>query len=266
MSCATWRDLLMLSGVDELDPDKRLEFLSHLQGCTACRRAAAEADPTIVFSLLPQEAPENDEVEEIRRTVQTMRRVRAMESSWSPRVRQGLAMGAFAALVLAAVVGMPRQQEQTTFSGVPFAGALGVGSGLVAVPQATAGTWGVELELELARSSQIASLSNPPELHAVSHLNLSARAGEQVDRALGSGYRVRFNLPEEESMVDSPVLRGFQVLRTGEDREVPLLEADLHPQPNSPLVLGLSAADKAEEQLWLLVTYRPEKREKPARD
>jgi len=252
--CARWQDLLRPGRVDELDQDRRQQFLSHLQGCSSCRRAAAEADPTVVFSLLPAEKVEEREVEEIRRTVQAMRRVRALEVSWSQRARRGLVVGGFAALVLMAVMLTPQRPEQMSPPEVPFAGAVGVGSGLVSVPQALSGITAVDLRVELARSARMADLSSSPAMHRLSHLEVTANAGELVDRDLGHGYRLRFSLPGEVP-VGGPVLKSFQLLRSGTQGEISLFNADLQSLPNSPLILGLTPVDEDEGQLWLHLSY-----------
>ena len=254
MSCAHWRDLLSVESIDQMAAARRAEFLIHLQGCTSCRRAAAEADPTVVFSLLPEEKIEEGEIEEIRRTVQTMRRVRALEASWSQRARQGVAVGAFAALILLAVLLLPEQPDSRRPQEVPFAGAVGVGSGLVSVPLESSDTTAVELQVELARSARMADLSSPPALQGISHLAVTANAGEFVDRDLGNGYRIRFKLAGEAS-IDGPVLEEFQLLRPGRVGEEPLFSADLKPLANSPLILSVASADQDEAQLWLLLTY-----------
>lgn len=251
MSCARWRDLLRAESVDELAGSRREEYLIHLQGCPSCRRAAAEADPTVVFSLLPEEKIEEGEIEEIRRTVQAMRRVRAMEASWS---RRGLAVGALAAMVLMAIVLIPMRSERQTPEEVPFAGAVGVGSGLVNVPRAAIDGAVVKLQVELARSTRVSDLSRSPTLHTVSHLEIATHAGERVDRDLGHGYRIRFSWPGEISM-GGPVLRSFQLLHSDQQGEVALFSAHLQPLPNSPLIVGVTPADEDEEQLSLLLTY-----------
>lgn len=251
MSCARWRDLLLAESVDELAEVQRQEYLAHLQGCPSCRRAAAEADPTVVFSLLPEEKTDEGEIEEIRRTVQAMRRVRAMEASWP---RRGLLVGAFAAMVLMAIVLIPERSERQNPAEIPFAGAVGVGSGLVSVPRAPTEGPEVALQVELARSTRVPDLSTSPILHRVTHLEIAASAGEKVDRDLGNGYRIRFNLLRDMPL-GSPVLKSFQLLHPGRQGEVPLFSADLQPLPNSPLILGVTPADEDEQQLWLLLTY-----------
>lgn len=251
MSCARWRDLLLDESVDELAEAQRDEFLLHLQVCSSCRRAAAEADPTVVFSLLPEERIEEGEVEEIRRTVQAMRRVRALEASWS---RRGLAAGAFAAMVMLAIVLIPERPLRQSPEEVPFAGAVGVGSGLVSVPRVSSGGSVVELQVELARSARVSDLSTSPTLHRVSRLEVIASTGELVDRNLGNGYRIRFSLAREMPP-SGPILKGFQLLQPDGQGEVALFSADLKPVPDSPLILSVTPAAEEEEQLWLLLTY-----------
>ena len=208
----------------------------------------------MVFSLLPEERIEKGEIEEIRRTVQAMRRVRAMEASWS---RRGLAVGAFAAMVLMAIVLIPERSERQNPAEVPFAGAVGVGSGLVSVPRVATDGAVVKLQVELARSTRVPDLSRSPTLHRVSHLELAINPRTKVDRDLGHGYRMRFSWTGEMSL-GGPILRSFQLLHSDRQGEVSLFRADLQPLPNSPLILGVTPAEEDEEQLWLLLTYSAE--------
>lgn len=254
MSCAQWRDLLSVEKIDRLSADRRERFLIHLQECTSCRRAAATADPTVVFSLLPEEPVEKQEIEEIRRTVQTMRRVRALEASWSRRARQGLAVGAFAAAALLVVFLLPDRPDTSSPNEVPFAGAVGLGSGLVNVPQQPNDTASVELQVALARSARVVNLASSPALETLSHLSVTASAEEQVERNLGSGYRIRFRLPRETGG-DRLVLQNFQLLQSARQGEESLFTADLEPLRDSPLILGVPTPDQDGEQLWLLLTY-----------
>ena len=228
MSCSPWRSLLSERSIDELAPSRRQEFLQHLQGCPTCRRAAAEADPTVVFSLLPSETVEAVEVEEIRKTVGAVRRVREIEASWGRRARRGMAVGAMAALVVLAVVLIPRDREQEGETDVPFAGAVGVGSGLVTVPDSSARSLPVDLHVELARSEKLVDLAHGPTMHRISETDWTAKAGERVDRDLGAGYRLRFHLPEA-MRVDGLVLEDLQLMRRVSSNWVPVLEADLQP-------------------------------------
>lgn len=254
MSCCLWRDLQLVASVDELAEAQREEFLLHLQGCSSCRRAATEADPTVIFSLLPAERIDEREVEEIRRTVQAMRRVRALEASWS---RRGLAAGAFAAMVLLAIVLIPERPLQQSHEEVPFAGAVGVGSGLVNVPRLPSDGSVVELQVELARSARVPDLSDSSTLQRISRLEVIASPGEWVDRDLGQGYRIRFSLARE-ARLGSPILQDFQLLHPDLQGEVSLFNADLKPVPDAPLILSLTPVAEEEEQLWLLVTYSAE--------
>lgn len=255
--CARWLDLLTPGRSDELDQDQRREFLAHLQGCAACRRTAVEADPTLVFSLLPPADVESAEIEDIQHTVQTLRRLRSLEASWSKRSRRGLVLGALAAMILMAFVLIPRRPEATDSAGVPFAGAVGVGSGLVSVPRAVAGYQRVDLQVELARSAKITDLSVGPTLDRISQIGVTANVGERVDQDLGHGYRIRFHLPDDWSGSEPP-LRSFQVVQTGQEGEVPLFQGDLQPLPGHPLILGLTPTDNRREQLWLRLTYAAE--------
>lgn len=254
MSCDRWRELLPFESVDDMGQARRRDFLSHLRACSSCRRMATETDPTLAFSLLQPERVEEGEVEEIRHTVQAMRRVRALEASWSQRARQGLAAGAFAALVLIGVLLVPQRPEPQSPAGVPFAGAVGVGAGLVEVPRAPTHDTPVVLQAELARSARLAHLTDSPTLHRIARAEMTVQPGDQVDRDLGHGYRVRFFLASAVPTAGA-ILEDFQLLQPAARGEVPLLEADLQPLPNSPLVVGVTPAGESVDQLWLLLTY-----------
>lgn len=90
-------------GLDLLEGPRREVVVAHLRGCVDCRRRALEIDPTFAFSFL--EAPEIDgeEVDEIRRTVRAMRRVRELAGkAEGPRHRAKMTTAAL--LLLAAAL------------------------------------------------------------------------------------------------------------------------------------------------------------------
>lgn len=249
MSCERWRDRLTQLSLDEMSESSREEYLRHLEGCLPCRRAAAANDPTVVFSLLPGEGVEDQEVEEIQRTVRALRRVREVGPSGS---RRGLLIGALAAMILVAVILTPQASRPPAPREVPFAGAVGVGPGLVSVPRTAAAMPFMELEIQLARSARVDHLAQSPALETVVVAKLVARPGEVIERDLSDAYRIRFTLPEA-AVSEKPVLRGFELLHLQGSSAVLLLQADLQPQTGSPLILGVNPPGMASEQLWLLV-------------
>lgn len=110
MSCPDWKRLAAhrLAGADE--PEGWSAALDHFDGgCTACRRNALAADPTLVFRWVPTveiaPAQEADEVESMRQAVAAMRtasRAQALEkrgsrqSWWRWSAAAALVLGALA--------------------------------------------------------------------------------------------------------------------------------------------------------------------------
>jgi len=163
-------------------------------------------------------------------------------------------VGALAALAVMAIVLIPQRRESQSPRGIPFAGAVGVGSGLMTIPPATASAARVELQVELARSAGLAEPTRSPTLQGVALVEISAVPGELVDRELGIGYRVRFHLASGVSS-SAPILNGFQLLQTVDQGEVSLFSADLLPLSSSPLVLGVTTVDETGNRLWLRLTH-----------
>lgn len=244
MNCRSWRDDVELGFVDRMDRQQRQQFLTHLESCRPCRDAAAKVDPTLVFSLLPAAEVEDAEVDEVRRTIQALRRVRALEATWNRRVRQGLAASAFAALLLAAVVLVPHRPQPESSVEVPFAGAVGVGSGLVDLPPTPIGESSVRIRVELGRA---------PAAQQLSQTEFVAHTGERVERDLGYGYRMRFEVAGEV-LGRAPVLKNFEVLGSDSRGDWTIFSADLRPSANQPLILGLTPAEGDEDLLWLQLT------------
>ncbi len=251
MSCHRWQELLSVESVDEMDGARKRDFLAHLQVCPSCRQMAAESDPTLVFSLLPAERVEEREVEEIRRSVQTLRRVRALEASWSRRNRWSLAAVSFAALLVVAVLLIP--QSSSGPQEVPFAGAVGVGSGLVRIPQTSVSS-PVEWHVELARSPRLVELAGTSHFERIGRIRLTTQPGESAVGDLGQEYRIQLRSLGGPSISNA---EGFdlRLSRTNEQGEVLLFRADLQPRPNVPLLLGVPASGRSAEQLWLRVTW-----------
>lgn len=163
-------------------------------------------------------------------------------------------MGALAAVAMIAIVLIPQQPETPSPRGVPFAGAVGVGSGLMGIPPAPSRAASVEIQLELARSAGSAEPISSPALQAVSVAEISATPGELVDRELGNRYRVRFRLASG-ARSSALILDGFQVLQLVAGGEVPVFSVDLLPLQDSPMVLDLTSLDGTETQSYLRLTH-----------
>ena len=253
MKCSAWQPILEARSIDEMPRSQREELLAHLLSCPTCRRAAVEADPTVAFSLLPSTTVEKQEVEEIQRTVEAMRRVRILERPWPQRTKRRLAAGALAATVLVAVLLVSRTGVEETRPEVPFAGAVGVGSGLVNVPEKTESVVSFTLHLELARSPKQQETLSGSVLTRISQVEVRAKAGDLVQRDLGDGYLVRFHLPEALPGGEL-ALEDLELTRTGPEGTQLLLQADLQPLGGSPLIVGVEPPGDAESQLWLLLS------------
>ncbi|MDH3743486.1 MAG: hypothetical protein OES47_00115 [Acidobacteriota bacterium] len=57
----------------------RRRTLRHMEACPSCRRSALELDPTLAVANLPAVEVSKSEIEAVKRQVQAMRRVRAIE-------------------------------------------------------------------------------------------------------------------------------------------------------------------------------------------
>lgn len=78
MSCPDWQGLAALR-LDGGEPAEWPAALAHLDGCSACRETAPAADPALLFRRLPAVELAADEVEEMRRQVEVLRRSRRLE-------------------------------------------------------------------------------------------------------------------------------------------------------------------------------------------
>jgi hypothetical protein len=250
MTCEPWRDLLVHEGLDEMSEARREEYLLHLESCPPCRRAAVLIDPTVAFSLLPTESVREAEVEEIRRTVRALRRSRTLGA---PRPSGWLTASALAAMIAVVILLVPERSISLSPEEIPFAGAVGVGSGLVEIPRTAAASPAVRLQIVLARSAKMVDLSRSPSLVPIGQTGLVALPGDLVEADLDGGFRIRFDLPEEP-VSGGPLLRNFELLQGRDHREVSLLRADLRPRPGSPLILGINPLQPGSEQLWLHLT------------
>lgn len=113
MSCPDWKGLTAWrrerNGRDAVEPAGYREALAHLDaGCTACRRQALAADPTLMFRAVPvMEIPEAQEVDEVvamRQAVAAMRTASRMEALETRRTRQGWWKWASAAMLAVAAL------------------------------------------------------------------------------------------------------------------------------------------------------------------
>lgn len=78
---------LLADRLSDPERERRQELVEHLRACPACRQAAVEEDPTLVFSLLEPEPMGEEQLADIQSSVRTLRRSRAIDSSDRPRSR-----------------------------------------------------------------------------------------------------------------------------------------------------------------------------------
>ncbi len=82
------------------DSAERMRALRHVEECPSCRRAALRFDPTLAVTHLAPAEVESSDVEAVKRQVEAMRRVRAMEIG-----RRGSGLAHAAAVILLLGVG-----------------------------------------------------------------------------------------------------------------------------------------------------------------
>ena len=108
MTCPDWRRLAAARDASPDDPQGWEEALVHLESCAPCRRAAVEADPTLIFRRLPALAVGADEVEAMRLRVSALRGARAVAGPAGRLLPRRLAwqpVAAAAALVVTMLAG-----------------------------------------------------------------------------------------------------------------------------------------------------------------
>ncbi len=109
---------LLADRLSDPERERRQELVEHLRACPACRQAAVEEDPTLVFSLLEPEPMGEEQLADIQSSVRTLRRSRAIDSSDRPRSRVGGTTALVAASLLFVIALLPltggrRLEEQS---------------------------------------------------------------------------------------------------------------------------------------------------------
>lgn len=101
MSCPDWRRLLRYRFDDDRrQPDGWGDAVAHLAECGACRAEAVAIDPTLIFVAPPPEpALEPRQLDEIKRSVNTARRARDVETAVSRPAGVVRRFGAAAAML-----------------------------------------------------------------------------------------------------------------------------------------------------------------------
>ena len=253
MSCEYWQSLVLTENVDEMAWPRRRDVLSHLRVCSACRDIATAADPTLIFYLLLPVEVQESEVEDIRHTVQSLRRVKALRPSPFRRARRGLAVGGFAALTILALGLIPQRPVPQPPLEIPFAGAVGVGTGLMDLSSAAVAAGEFDLRMELLGIGERVGSSGSAAQQTVSLREVTVRPGEQVERDLGEGYRVRFRVAAEASG-ETPSLEDFRWTRVIDLREVLLFQAESVVLPEKPWVMESVGQESSESAMRLLLT------------
>lgn len=239
---------------DLIETGERRHLLAHLRDCDDCRRLAARRDPTIAFSLLPAEEISDEDVGRVARSVHAMRRMRELEAIERRRPVRRAVGGLLAAMVLVAVILVPRLAREDEPDRIPFAGAVGVGSGLVQMPGNPGRSADTSIQLRLLESVPPGTAVQPGEQRALWQTEIPVRDRGRVTRDLGDDYRLHFDLTERG---DAGVLQidHLEILRSGPQGEETLLARDLRPQLNRPVVLELSADAVDRGPLWLELTW-----------
>jgi hypothetical protein len=155
MTCPDWRRLAAARDASPADPAGWEDALVHLDGCAACRRAAVEADPTLIFRRLPALALGEGEVEAMRLRVSALRGARAVTGPAAstrllPRRLAWQPVAAAAALAVAMLAG-----------GHAPGGISGAGATPAAASRALPGSMPPELGAELAAQPLLEELDQP---------------------------------------------------------------------------------------------------------
>jgi len=252
--CHQWRDRVELVPVDEMGQETRRDYLSHLSSCSECRRVAARVDPTIIFSLLPAAEVGDEEIDQVRQTVEALRRTRAIEGTETSKVPRRLMLGAIAATLLIAVTLIPQRRSPERSASVPFAGAVGVGSGLVRIPQAPSSIANGILQFRLHRGAggEPGIASSAP--NRVWEVDIPTGSERRVEREIEGGYRLHFHAVDSAEG-DILELKGFELLQTGEQGDVSLLAADLLAELNRPMLIDVPGKGTSSEPWRLELTW-----------
>lgn len=104
MSCPDWRALVAARERDAgADPPGWAEARGHLSGCAACRAAAIDLDPSLLFVHLPAPLAAAADVVEMQRAVAALVRAERVEPRARPLARRAWRGAAAAAILLLAL-------------------------------------------------------------------------------------------------------------------------------------------------------------------
>ena len=256
MSCQEQRRRRPRLHLDAMDPQTRQEYLTHLDSCRECLDAATREDPTTIFALLPKAEVSDAEVDEIRRTVRTMRRVKAVEGAASARAPWRWIAGVAAAMLLLGIVLVPQFRQSAETEALPFAGAVGVGSGLIEMPERSSPVVGSVLLIGFYLSDGAGVGSTPATVEPASEIKIPVAGPGHIERDLRAGYGLRFDM---RGAAAGQVLEldGFELVRTDEQGEESLLAADLRAEMNRKLTIGPKTVPAGQETFWLELTWSP---------
>jgi hypothetical protein len=254
VTCNQERPQIPSISIDDMGPTQRQSYVAHLRDCDECRRRALAADPSLAFSLLPASEVTQDEIDGVLQGVRTLRRTQAIEAIADTRLSQGLVALGLAATLLIAVLLVPEFRRSADSTAVPFSGALGVGSGLVQVPQTRSVIANGTLRAELHRAADAGATRPATAAERLWVVEIPVESGSRVERQPRGAYRLAFEMiaVTESGGLE---LRDLQLHKLEGNNEVLLIAADVQPVRGRPLIVGSIPARGDDVASWLELTW-----------
>lgn len=266
MKCPTWSE-----STDDFQGRERVELLEHLRTCKACRARAATDDASLLFSALSPRRVDSSEIEAMKMAVHNLRRVQHLQSPVSRQTWRrfvGLAAVLMVGLLLA-----PERRVAVPPVSVPFSGALGIGSGTLALEANSTSTansggpvsgriqidyqllsadWRIEeIADQIDDAKSIESLAGK-RTEVLASGTLEVPSAGPVERHLEDKYRISFEMVSLAAP-DRFALRGFDLTQRRGSGEEALVQADLLLGTRQPLLLKLHGPDSEGHSLILIL-------------